>query len=522
MASVRTVSPRELRMSSVVLGVAALLVFGPLLRTPWLWDDKSLILESPVLKDRSQWAGALTKDFWALSANPREAGMYRPVVVASYFADRALFGTSPVGPHAVNLALHLLCAVLVGVLALRLGARPEIALGSTALFAFHPATVEAVANVSSRGDLLALAWVLLALLAARSDKPVLVFVTVVLAQLSKEAAFVAVPLLLLVEWAAQDFTWKLRVRSAVAALLATVVSLGVRRLALGASVRLSEGHEGWVFALTGAANVARYAALTVLPSLLVPYAPETQASWLALGLVVALLAAAVVAVRRAPWLTFGVAWFLVATAPIARWLPVTVRFSGLLLYLPLVGVALALARVPVRAAVWWLLPVACAVMSASVVPMWNDDVSLWSANVEAEPSLAQPRLNLANALAARNDPGSLEAYLAAIEVAQQRGDNKSRSMAELGVGTLLLLRAPEEAASHFAAARDASSGRLWQAGVNLAVAQFLAKRPVDAAMTLEAQWNVTPLKPVAEAGFKLGRELNDDAMMSRWRARLSP
>lgn len=514
-------SSRGLLVVSVVVGVAALLVFGPLLRSPWLWDDKSLILDSPVLKDRAQWSAALASDFWALSANPREAGMYRPVVVASYFADRAVFGTSPVGPHAVNLLLHLLCAALVGLLASRLAASVEVSLLSAALFVFHPATIEAVANVSSRGDLLATLFVLLALLAARSTAAwslPAVFGCVTLAQLSKESAFVAAPLLLLVDWTANGFERRAtRWRPLMAAMGATLLTLLLRFLALGAAFPPGELHDEWHPVLTAASTVVRYAKLVLLPSPLVPYASKTVASWLA----VPLLGLAVLLSRPVTWLRFAVVWFLVATAPVAMWGPVTVRFSGLLLYLPLVGVALALARARQRSAMVWLIPVAWAVTSATVVPTWHDDVSLWSSNVEAEPELAAPRLNLANALAATKQPEAAEAYQSAVEVAAKAGDPKSLAMAELGLGNLHLLRAPEVAAEHFAAARAASGGRLWQAGVNLAVAQFLAKNPVEAALTLEAQWNVTPLRPVAEAGFKLGREVNDEAMMKRWNERLT-
>jgi hypothetical protein len=504
----------------VVIGVTALLVFGPLVRTPWLWDDKSLIVESPVLKDRSRWADALTKDFWSLSANPREAGMYRPVVVTSYFADRVLFDLSPVGPHVVNLLLHFAIAVLVGLLAFRASAKPELALLSTALFAFHPATVEAVANVSSRGDLLATFFLLLAALASRSSLA-LVFACVLAAQLSKENAFVALPLLLLVEWVTSGFTFQRArwLQLGGVALVATVIALGLRAWLVGGAVRTTEVAE-WAPVLSGAASVLRYAKLVLLPSSLVPYQSDTAPSWLALGVLVPLVGVAIAAVKRAPWLTFGVAWFLIATAPVSMWLPVPVRFSGLLLYLPLVGVVLALAQTPLRSTVLWLVPVAWALTSATVVPIWSDDTSLWSANAEAEPDLPAPRLNLANALAARKDPKALEEYLGAIDAAKKRGDNKSLSMAELGVGNLQLKSAPEEAAKHFAAAREASAGRLWQAGVNLAVAQYLAKKPQDAAVSLEEQWKLTPVRPVAEAGLKLSRELNDQSMQQRWEERL--
>lgn len=507
------------RVLAVIVGIAALIVFGPLVRTPWLWDDKTLIRDSPVLADSARWATALKSDFWSLSANPREAGMFRPVTVSSYFVDRTLFGVSPVGPHAVNLLLHLLCALMVGLLAKSLGARVDLACLAAALFVFHPATVEAVANVSSRGDLLATSLVLVALLSR--SRVVLVFISVLAAQLAKESAFVAVPLVLLVEWAAQRFNFRaMRFDAALAAVAATVIAFVLRRTLLGTMVRTTDSMTSWSPVLSGASNVFRYVKLVVLPSPLVPYAPETEASWLALVAVVVVFALAVAFFKRAPWLSFGVAWFLVATAPISQWLPVQVRFSGLLLYLPLVGVALAVSFVPLKNTVLWLVAVAWLVVSLTVVPTWRDDVALWSANAEAWPELAAPHLNLANALAAQKSPDAVDAYVHAIEAATKSGDNKSLSMAQLGVGSLLMQRAPAEAATHFEAARTASGSRLWQAGVNLAVAQFLNGQPQEAVAALEAQWAATPLRPVAEAGVKLAGELRDDALLTQWKSRL--
>ena len=46
---------------------------------------------------------ALRQDFWAISANPRAQGMYRPVVTASYFADRALYKSKNGGRNRVTL-----------------------------------------------------------------------------------------------------------------------------------------------------------------------------------------------------------------------------------------------------------------------------------------------------------------------------------------------------------------------------------------------------------------------------------
>lgn len=515
------------RGTAAVLLVVGALVFGPLLETPYLWDDKSLIRDSPGLNAPSNLGHFLGRDFWALSTNPREVGMYRPLVTASYFLDRSVFGVDPRGPHAVNLVLHVLVAGLVALLARRLGAPgPEAALAS-ALFAFHPATVEAVANISSRGDLLATSLGLGALSCLRRSGArwlMAAGLLTALAQLAKESAFVLLPLALMIEWWAAGYRLEGRRWLAVGAALgvASVLSLALHFAVVGKLVPGS-APEGWVPVLSGASTVMRYAGLVVWPSPLVPYQPPTTASVLAAGAVAMGVVGGALVIRRAPLVFVAVAWFAVATAPIAGWLPMEVRFSGLLLYLPLTGLAVLAARElsRVRPLVAWFVAVAEVVMAVAVVPMWTSDEALWRANVEAYPALPAPRVNLANALSAQGAPEAWQEYEAAVALASAAGDRKSLSLAELGLGNLALRSAPSEAEKHFGYAREASGRRMWQAGVNLAVSLALQQRFSEAADVLEAQWSSTPLSSVAERGLLFAQDRQDVEGVARWRTRLS-
>lgn len=516
---------------SPAVGAALLLavvfaVLGPAIRTPWLWDDKTLIRDSPVLSQPQRLGEFLSRDFWAIGANPRAEGMYRPVVTATYFADRAIFGTSSVGPHVVNLVLHLLVAVLIGLLARRLGADDWQALLAAALSALHPVAVEAVANVSSRGDLLATGFLLSALVLLRDDSKLrwaFAAVLVALAQLSKEAAFVALPLAWLVEWCAAGFRVDARRWVRVTAVVAapSVLVLILRAALLGSPVRLAD--TSWTPLLSGAAGFLRYLGLLAWPDGLVPYLEPTSPSVLSALVLVALMGAAWWLRRRAPFALFGFAWCAVATMPVAGWLPVKARFSGLLLYGSLVGVGIALAALlqHVRPVVRWALPVVWAVLSVLLVQQWKDDRALWAANIEASPNLAAPRLNLANALsAAHENAAAAEAYQASVELAAKQGDAKSHALAQLGWGNLLLPSDPAGAEPHFRSALETSRGALWQAALNLAVTLAAQRRFAEAEHVLEAQWARTPLPQLADTALKIARENGDDASASRWQARL--
>lgn len=196
---------------TALLVAATLLVFGLGLPGQWVWDDHGLIVSNAYLRDLSHLPALLRADFWHISA-ASETGeslsrMYwRPVVTLAYALQFHAFGTSPLGYHAVNLALHLACTLLTfGLLRRRVGdgeARGEVAaLLGALVFAVHPSRPESVTWVSGSTDL----WMtLLALLGnrvfdgPRDRRGLGTGALLGLAILSKEAA-VVVPALLTLE-----------------------------------------------------------------------------------------------------------------------------------------------------------------------------------------------------------------------------------------------------------------------------------------------------------------------------------
>jgi tetratricopeptide (TPR) repeat protein len=84
-----------------------------------------------------------------------------PVMTLSFMLDHDLFGLNPAGYHAVNLLLHAANSALLFIVLLRMTGALWPAALTGALFAAHPSSVEAVAWVSARKDVLsALFWLL--------------------------------------------------------------------------------------------------------------------------------------------------------------------------------------------------------------------------------------------------------------------------------------------------------------------------------------------------------------------------
>lgn len=83
---------------------------------------------------------------------------YRPVVTASYALDARAFGVWPCGYHAVNLIIHLVATWLVCAVLLRTRVARQVAIWGAAVFAVHPALVQAVAWIPGRNDMLVTAF----------------------------------------------------------------------------------------------------------------------------------------------------------------------------------------------------------------------------------------------------------------------------------------------------------------------------------------------------------------------------
>src|SRR5262245_30123797 len=140
----------------VVLAVALTAVlYGNTLGNALVWDDRLVALTPPGLAEL---------------LGRRTGPYYRPLVMLSFHADRALWGTHPAGYHLTNLLAHAATAVLVGELAVAAGLSAAGALLATLAFVAHPVQADAVAYVSGRTDVLCAFWALAALLAWRRGR----------------------------------------------------------------------------------------------------------------------------------------------------------------------------------------------------------------------------------------------------------------------------------------------------------------------------------------------------------------
>ena len=459
---------RDPRRVIIVVAACAIVVYLGALWNRWAFDDLLFIAGSDLVHS----ASGVWRAFLSPYLPPELGGyLYRPLVIASYAIDWHVDGT--VWFHAVNIVWHAGCAVLVALLAYRwMDARAALFAG--VCFAVHPVHVEAVANVVGRAELMAAAFTLLAVYASLESQSV-VWGTLawMLGLLSKENAAVA-PLLVMAAWALRFRRpgAKQMALQICAWALAGIAYLMVRRSVLapyGDTVILAPVFVGetWGHAkLTAVAALADVARLLVFPATLrADYSPNERTivttvadTRFVLGALCGVLWAGllVLALRRGRRVeAMGLAWIAFAYAPVSNLLlPVGVLIAERTLYLPSVGLVLALAAITrewqerTALTALALLAVCGGIRTALRVPVWRSDLTATLSVLDDSPkSYTGPLIVSARYLEQHRDSDALRTALIAAGIFSREarpyliGAHAALNLGRLHVADSLLSRA---------------------------------------------------------------------------------
>ena len=433
-------SPTAWRLAAAgaLLALALAAAYLPLGRNGFVnFDDDSLILDNPVLRDLSADGVA------AILERQVHTPHYKPLVNLSWAAELRLFGPNPRVFHRHNLLLHLLNTLLVLGLAVRLAGRGQgrhrrllAATAVAAIWALHPLKVESVAWAAERKDVLFAAFYLGAMLAylrwVDGRRPPWLALSVVLflgGVLAKSTA-ITLPLALLLI----DLLRRRRPRPGL--VLEKLPHLAVVALALylwgllpgpgeaGASLALLAGH-GPAARLAGAAHRhLAFAAHWLLPfdlAIIYPipgFLARPAAARLAAYAVahLALLAALGFTLRRSRRAAAAMLFFTVTLLPtLAAPISATNYLSDRYLYLPSLGLtalvvlaAGALCRrlpslVPALAAGGAAVAVLLGLLTYRQVGVWRDGERLWDHALAVQPPNPIAYNNRGAALRLRGD-----------------------------------------------------------------------------------------------------------------------
>ena len=413
-------------------------------------DSKVIVTQDPRLHEvtAENIKLILTRNYWWPKTGD---GLYRPVTTLSLLFNSAVLGNgaNPAGYHAINFLLHAINVWLVFELALLLFKRVQPAFFAAALWAVHPICTESVTSIVGRADLLAAMAVLGGLLLyARTPSfagrrrywaAAALFAIATAGVFSKESAAVLLGLMLLWDLSFTEGKPRLLARwPAYAAVAASLLLLAWARHAVLGPLPVPQpvyvdnpilGADFFAARLTAIKVIGLDLWLLLFPLGLscdrsynqVPVSAWSDPwAWVALVVVVAILALAFVRYRR-DRLTFWLAgFFAIALLPTANLLfPIGALMAERFLYLPSVAFAIALVALLDRrnsprytVAVVTVLALLYTGRTFARNAAWKNDLTLASADIQTTPESFRLHDMLAKALyeqdARRNIDRSIE------------------------------------------------------------------------------------------------------------------
>jgi hypothetical protein len=348
---------------------------------------------------------------WALTTDT--AANWHPLTWLSHMLDVSLFGVSPGPHHIVNLVLHVTSTLLLFLLLDRMTGSPWRSGFVAAVFALHPLHVESVAWVAERKDVLSACFWMLTMAAylgyvnRPSRLPMSAVAGVFALGVMAKPMLVTLPCVLLLmdlwplrRWSPSSpralgplFKEKLPlfVLSAASSLVTIIVQSRGGAMAGLQTVPLGLRLENAITSTTA------YLLKMVWPvdlSLLYPLPDRVAVSHLVVSLLV-IAAISVLAFRTIstrPFLLVGWLWYLGTLVPVSGIIQVGVQaMADRYTYIPMIGIALMVAWAPspsmtrsriaraVVAAAGIALVVAMIVMTRAQLPLWRDNVTLFTA-----------------------------------------------------------------------------------------------------------------------------------------------
>ena len=226
-----------------LLVAAVLVAYWPAFSAGFIWDDDAHVTPAAL---RS--AGGLVRIWTEIGATQQ----FYPLLHSAFWLEHRLWGTSPLGYHLVNVGLHIIAALLLGLLLRRL-AIPGALLAAT-LFALHPVHVESVAWISEQKNTLSAIFYLSAALAylrfdeGRGRKAYVLALVLFVGGLLTKTVVATLPaaLLVVIAWRRGRIRW----RSDVVPLLPWFLLALVAGLLTAWIERRIIGAEGAAFELT--------------------------------------------------------------------------------------------------------------------------------------------------------------------------------------------------------------------------------------------------------------------------------
>lgn len=356
------------RWPFAAIAVAGGLAYINALGHPFVFDDAGTVLNNPTLRTIAD----------SLRGGPAQSATAGRPLANLTFALNHLFGVNPWGYHAVNLAVHIACALVLFALLRRVMRLPlaagwsegwdtSIAAATAMIWVVHPLNSEIVNYVTQRTEaLMALVFLTTLYCGVRAiESPAHLrwqtasVAACALGMACKESMVTAPVVMLLLDatFTRSDLLATVQRRAGYyGALFSTWIVLGILIFEgpRWRSAGFSSGVSPWTYLAEQPRMIVRYLRLVFVPAGLVldygePVSRPLASVWPAAALVILLMAATIAAWRVAPMLAFFATWFFITLAPSSSILPIATEVGAeRRMYLPLVGVLMILVLVAVQ------------------------------------------------------------------------------------------------------------------------------------------------------------------------------
>ena len=478
------VASGKLIAACILVFLVSALIYANNFDHDFVYDDGDIIKNNERIRSLGQATSLFETPYWGKVGND---GLYRPITLLSYALNYHFSQLSPPLYHVANNVLHGLNSVLILLIACWLFQSISTGLCAGLLFALHPIHSEAVNWVVGRADLLAALYVLLALFFSLYPTPLspgvhrtrtgAILFACLLGVLSKENAIVAVALVLTGLFLSSRPTTislsglKSLLKKQIGFLVGWVGVMAVwwmlRSSTVGSNIKPIDFFDNQ---LVSASRLERvWTALSVftlcLKKLLFPvsfsvdYGPlklPTLQSPLHFEVLLAALVLGCLALvcfkscRHKPWVSFWIAFFLVAYLPTSN-LVMTIGtiFGERFLYLPsaafCVLLGYGLCHLPRRWMTIVLLISVClfyGIMTYRRNGDWATNLTLFAHEYRNPPVSARALRNYAKQLETADPTQSLRIYKEVLQTFP------NYVPCHLGLGTLLIGQGEHERAIH--------------------------------------------------------------------------
>jgi tetratricopeptide (TPR) repeat protein len=426
--AVDTFRSRPTILIVVVLTCAILLTYGNSLLNGFVWDDRDIIVNNAMNRDLSNFAVLFSSADSTISGN--QQAYYRPLNRLTYMLDYQIFGLRPAGYHIENIIIHLITAILLYLMALKLIGKPVPAFIAALIFAVHPVNAEAVNFISTRNSLLSAFFVLLTAITYLHAEAVnkrsyyyLSGLFFFMGLLCKEPVLM-LPIVLLLYGMTDYRAFKMKIREKLFSLLpfvlATLIYLFLRTNALSSAIGVNRIVDGlWERLLQNIYIIPKYVTIILFPIRLNAYysLPQNyliEAAWL-IPVWIAIIAVFLLLDKKKNVVRFGLLWLAVNFIPISNIVPIpSAPMAERYLYLPAIGLWLiaadqAYALYERSAFKKTLLASGAVIMMCLAVitvnrnGVWRDNITLYTHMVKMNPDSAMAHFSLGLANWERNE-----------------------------------------------------------------------------------------------------------------------